>query len=123
MKNLYKSKPTPEFIQKALNSLGIQNLQDTRRVCETHLQTHLMEEVRDELQGFMYPVFYKQFVLKEDFDYKGYLTIIRQLLRLQNRKLLRTEKCELVGPKTYKYVPYYSLDIPPTHDGVVTFTQ
>jgi hypothetical protein len=114
MKNLFSKKPSDELILKALRSLGFENLQDPRRVEEGHLVIHLMEEVKDELATCYYPVFYNTYIQRDDFDYKQYITVVRQLLRLKGRQLLRKEKCKLVGDKTYKYVPIYCLDLPPS---------
>jgi hypothetical protein len=121
MKNLYTKKPTDELIQKALFSLGFDGLQDFREVSEQHIVPHIIEEVKDELKQYMYPVFYKDYVQREEFGYKNYLTLVRQLLRTKSRRLIRKERCELVGDKTYRYVPFYTLDFPATHSGVVSF--
>lgn len=123
MKNLYAKKPTDTLILKAIFAMGFDNLQDLREVSEQHIVPHLMEEVKEELKGYMYPVFYKEYVEREEFTYKSYLTLVRQLLRTKNRRLIRKERCEHVADKTYRYVPFYTLDFPSTHSGVVSFTD
>ena len=123
MKNLFAHKPTERIILKTLHCLGFTDLQDTRQVAEEHLLPHLLEEVKEEVRVFYYPVFYKEYVLREDFNYKHLITVARQLLRTIGRQLIRKEKCKRVDANIYRYYSVYELSVPDTHTGVVTFND
>ena len=109
-KNLYSVPPPRDLLLKAVRSLGFDDLQDTRWIDESHSNTLLMDEVKTTLRQYLYPCLTKRYLDKEEFSYKDYLTVVRQLLRHYKRKLLYKEKCKTVGARTYKYVFTYSLD-------------
>lgn len=121
MKNLFSQRPTDDVILKVLQCLGFTDAQDTRQVSDEHLLHHLLEEVKDELRAFYYPVFYKEYIERENFEYKHLITVARQLLRTRGRHLMRKEKCKKVERNVYKYIAVYELSRPDTHTGEVTF--
>lgn len=121
MKNLFSQRPTEAIIEKALHVLGFDGLQDSRQVTEDALVTHMLDEFKDELRAFYYPVFYKEYVLREHFHYKHLITVVRQLLRTANRSLHRKEKCKRVDKNIYHYTSVYRLSLPQQLSGTVSF--
>jgi len=107
-RSLFRIQPTQEIVEKALRALGIDGLDSIQEVCFTHLNTDLAAEVLEEMRQFYYPCIAKRY-LKTDFDYKDYMTVVRQLLKTRQRIFRRREKCVKIGDKTYQYIPYYSL--------------
>ena len=111
MKNIFSKQPSDNLVLKAVQSLGFDSLNDTRWVGEMALKPDLMEEVRDELRQCMYKCFSKRYVDREDFEYKHYIVLVRQLLKTRGRTFLRKEKCIQIQDKVYKYATIYSLSI------------
>lgn len=121
-RSIFKQPPTDILILKAVRSLGITNLTDTKIVDESALNPILMQEVLEELRGIYYPCMIKTFLERDSFEYKNYICIVRQLLKTRKRNLLRREKCIMVGKNLYKYESVYSLDLAPISElGEVTF--
>ena len=121
MKTLFSILPSDALIEKAVRSLGFQSLTDSREVDESMIDYASMEEVRAGLNACYYPCFRLQFLNDETFDFKRYITIVRQLLRVKGRKLLRRETSEKVGKGVYRYTSRYRLDFPPAACCEVTF--
>lgn len=119
MKNIFSKQPSDELVLKAVQSLGFDSLTDTRWVGEMALKPDMMEEVRDELRSLMYKCFSKRYVDREDFGFKHYIVIVRQLLKTRGRTFLRKEKSIQIQEKVYKYVTIYSLSIANTSKEIV----
>lgn len=108
-RNLYTLPPNRDLLGKAVRSLGFDTIDDTRWIDESHCIQSLMEEVKVALVQYMYPCMIKTYLDKEDFTYRDYLTVVRQLLRFFGRKLIWKEKCKTITKRTYKYVFQYSI--------------
>lgn len=122
MKNIFSKAPSDELVLKAVRSLGFDSMNDTRWVEESALKPDLMEEVRDELRQIMYRCFVKRYVDREDFIYKHYIVLVRQLIKTRGRTFQRKERCVQMGERVYKYATIYSLSIAkPSGEIVVVF--
>jgi hypothetical protein len=122
MKNIFSKPPSDELVLKAVRSLGFDSMTDTRWVEESALKPDLMEEVRDELRQIMYRCFVKRYVDRDDFIYKHYIVIVRQLIKTRGRTFQRKERCMQMGERVYKYATIYSLSISkPSGEIVVVF--
>ena len=114
-KNLFRTPPSEELLQLVCDSIGINDLNDTRWFDETYLDEEDQQEVLREMERLYYPVHHKTYVLKEDFKYRDYITIVRQLLRSRGRKLRRKDKCITQSPGLYKYLTAYSIEFETTN--------
>ena len=122
MKKLYSKRPSDDLILKSLRALGFSGWESKGVVEEAALDPVLMAEVLDELRIFYFPSYAKVYLDKEDFKYYDLVVIVRQLLRLKQRQLIRTEKTIPVGHRTYKSISFYSLSEDPNAiPGVITF--
>ena len=121
MKSLFSILPSDALIEKAIMSIGFSSLGDTKEIDESMIDYATMEEVRAALAAFYYPCFRRQFLEAENFDFKRWITIVRQLLRVKGRKLLRRETSEKVGKGVYRYTSRYRLDFAPAACCEVSF--
>ena len=108
-RSLYKREPSEELVLKAVQSLGLQDLQDTKWVDETALNPILMLEVLDELRSLMFPCMVKQFLDRPEPTYKSYFTVVRQLIKHKGRNFKRREKCIQIEKNVYRYLTMYQL--------------
>lgn len=121
MKSLFSILPPDALIEKAACSVGFSSLNDTKEIDDSMIDYVAMEEVRAALFSFYYPCFRRQFLESENFDFRRWITIVRQLLRVKGRKLLRRETSEKVGKGVYRYTSRYRLDFAPAACCEVTF--
>ena len=108
-RSLYKTSPSEHLLQKAVQSIGLQNMHDTKWIDETALNPELMIEVIEELRLIMYPCMVKQFLDRQEHDYKSYFTLVRQLIKHKGRNFNRREKCVQIQKNVYHYLTTYQL--------------
>lgn len=112
-RSLYKCEPSQDLLLKAVQSLGLQDLDDTKWVDETALNPVLMMEVLDDLRSIMYPCMVKQFLDRQEQNYKSYFTVVRQLVKHKGRNFKRREKCTQIEKNVYRYLTTYQLQPAP----------
>jgi len=122
MKQVFSSTPPDDLILKALDAMGLPSMMAKNEVDESFLNYEKIAEVCEALKAYYYPCFYTKYCIRQDFDFQAYITIVRQLLRLKNRKLIRRECCIRVDTNVYKYGSKYHLDLPSDANFNVEFT-
>ena len=120
MKNVFSNNPPDDLIIKALAAMGLPSLHAKNEVDGSFLNLEAVLEVCDELRPYYYPCYFKTYCERE-MDFQAYVTIVRQLLRTKNRKLLRRECCIRVDTNVYKYGSKYHLDLPAEGNFTVDF--
>ena len=113
MKKLYSKRPSDDLILKGLVALGFSGWESRGEVEELALDPVRMWEVLDELRTCYFPAYAKVYLDKEEFTYYDFIIVVRQMLRLKQRKLIRREKTIAVAPRTYKTHSFYSLSPDP----------
>lgn len=121
---LFRTKPPLELVEKAARALGLPSLESYHWTSEKSLKYDLMSEVLEEVSQIMRPCFLETYLIRDPFEYKHFLVIVRQLLKTQGKTIKRKDKCETVlvdGEKTYRYTPYYTISraFPPEEKVVV----
>ena len=128
MKYYLKKEPPIELITKAYKSIGLSSLSDVSWVGEQQLNKELMCEVLGEISDLYFPCWYKTYVLKENFSYKDYIVIVRQLLRYKKIKLTSKQVSKTVEKSLYCYITQYAIQNPeplivPVREFVVSFVD
>ena len=120
---LFHTEPSRHLTNKALKSLGLQNLDDFQFIDPGQVNPEIMVEVIEEMRGLMFPCHVLTYIDRENFSVRHYLLLVKQLIRPYNRCFIRKEMALQLNKhdKTYKYTTYYALrpKVPETDSAVL----
>ena len=101
---LFKSKPTLDFILKILNIVGIKSLENNITFRKHELKDEVIEEINTikvEFLEYYIPCKYNNYF--NNLDKKKLITILRQMLRVYNFKLV-SKDTHFKGEKITTYI-------------------
>jgi len=104
---LFKEKPPIELIEKLLNLLGLNNINDTRKFSK---KDRTMDDIfhkrfmciKEEFRNYYMPCKFYIYFNEKVLTYRRIITIVRQCLRLYNYTLQYREKY-IDGSKVIEY--------------------
>ena len=108
-RKLFKTKPTLEVLDLAVRSLGLGGINDNYWVDKTNFKESLKQELFLAIEPFYYPCFRKIYLNKPEYTHKDHLTIVRQILKAHNKKLIHKEVTKTISHLTYIHILQYTL--------------
>ena len=126
---IFNKKPSQELLTKVLNSFGLDDLDDCRSFTRTDIRKletiDKIMELKTELSEYYIPCKARNYL--NDLNEKNVITVLRQVCKVYDYKVISTEKhINKVKYVYYKLMPFDKLEFKPIFEkknekGVISF--